>query len=453
MTLSSLAKLVPSVDWDLYVHHLLPSNSAKHPSQIVVTSPDYIAKVSKLVGTETSTRTLQAYLAWRVMFAFGDALGEDIRGPIRRLNSKITGTNPKSVKPRWDTCLDEVNEDIGFLAGRYYVLNKFGGNAKEKADEFVNSIKEVFLARLPKLEWIDDETREKAVQKVDELVRKVGYSDVTPDIMSPVSLSDYYADLEIQNDTYFENYIKARTFAVEEEWRQVGKKPDRSKWLMNPQEVNAYYNPSFNEIVFPAGILQNPFFGSNYPDYLNYGGIGVVVGHELTHGFDNMGRHFDAKGRLVQWWTNETAAQFDEKAECFVKQYSNFTMVDVNGEAIHVNGRLTLGENLADNGGLGEAFVAWKERYDSDKESKRYNNVRLPGLDQLSPEKLFFVNFGRVWCNKVTPAQAKKGVLTDEHSPGKWRVNGAVQNSNHFAKVFNCPVGSPMNPTHKCELW
>ncbi|KAI9486799.1 MAG: hypothetical protein EXX96DRAFT_474168 [Benjaminiella poitrasii] len=453
MSLSELAKIAPNVDWGLYVNHLLPANAPYPGNNLIVTSPDYISNVSSVLLGKENSRTLQAYFSWKVISAYADALGDEVRAPIRRLNSKLIGTNPKSIKPRWDTCLDEVNNALGFLAGRYYVIDKFGGNAKERADEFVNSIKEVFLKRLPSLEWIDDKTREKAVEKVDKLIRKVGYPDTSPDIMSPVSLSEYYGDLNMKSDDYFENYVNARKFEVLEEWRQVGKTPDRSKWLMNPQEVNAYYNPSFNEIVFPAGILQNPFFGSNYPDYLNYGGIGVVVGHELTHGFDNMGRHFDAEGRLVQWWTNETSVQFDEKANCFVKQYNNFTMVDEKGKAIHVNGKFTLGENLADNGGLGEAYVAWKQRYDSDKGSKRFNNVRLPGLDDLTPEHLFFVNFGRVWCNKVTPAQAKKGVLTDEHSPAKWRVNGAVQNSNYFAEVFQCPVGSPMNPAHKCELW
>ncbi|KAL9550950.1 hypothetical protein MBANPS3_004497 [Mucor bainieri] len=452
MSLSELAKIAPNVDWGLYVSHLLPPN-APHPGKLVVTSPAFIGNVSTQLLQEETTRTLQAYFTWKVIFAYADALGEEIRAPIHRLTSKLIGTNPKSIKPRWDTCLDEVNGAVGFLAGRYYVIDKFGGEAKERADDFINSIKEVFLKRLPELEWLDSATREKAVEKVEKLIRKVGYPDSSPNIMSPVSLSNFYGELNVASDDYFGNYVNARKFVVLDGWRQVGKTPDRSKWLMNPQEVNAYYNPSFNEIVFPAGILQNPFFGSNYPDYLNYGGIGVVVGHELTHGFDSMGRHFDAEGRLVQWWTNETAAQFDAKADCFVKQYSNFTMIDDKGEAIHVNGKFTLGENLADNGGLGESYIAWKQRYDSDKESKRYNNVRLPGLDALSPEQLFFVNFGRIWCNKVTPAQAKKGVLTDEHSPAKWRVNGAVQNSKYFAEVFQCPSGSPMNPVAKCELW
>ncbi|RCI04345.1 hypothetical protein CU098_003080, partial [Rhizopus stolonifer] len=450
MRLSDLTKLSPALDWGLYVKHLLPLGKP-HPSQIIVTSPHYIGNVSELIQSE-STEVVEAFLVWKTIHAYANALAEPIRGPIRRLNAQLIGADPKSIRPRWDTCLDEANDSIGFLIGRYYVLDKFGGDAKSHADEFVKSIKDIFVKRLPELSWLDSVTRERAVKKVDQLIRKIGYPDSTPDVMSPPSLLEYYKDLELKSDDYFGNYLNSRQWAIRENWNQVGSAPDKRIWLMNPQEVNAYYNPSFNEIVFPAGILQNPFFGSNYPDYLNYGGIGVVVGHELTHGFDNNGRHFDADGKLTQWWTNETSAQFDEKASCFVKQYSNFSMTDENGKEIYVNGKLTLGENLADNGGLRESYLAWKQQYDSDKESKKYNNVRLPGLDNLTPEQLFFVGFGRVWCNKATPAQAKKGVLTDEHSPPKWRVNGAVQNSQYFADVYKCPVGSPMNPAHKCEL-
>lgn len=284
MSLSEVSKLAPTIDWGMYVNHLSPAN-APHPGRIVVTSPEYLGRVSSELLEKENERTLEAYFNWRMIMAYAGALSEDLRKPIHRLNAKLTGTDPKRMRPRWDTCLDEVNGSLGFLAGRYYVIEKFGGDAKKRADEFVNSIKRVFLDRLPDLEWLDEVTREKAVKKVDELIRKVGYPDTTPNLMSPVSLSAYYGELNMSPDDYFENYANARQFGVLQDWRQLGKAPDRSKWLMNPQEVNAYYNPSFNEIVFPAGILQNPFFGNNYPDYLNYGGIGVVVGHELTVSF------------------------------------------------------------------------------------------------------------------------------------------------------------------------
>ncbi|CAO3591515.1 unnamed protein product [Absidia cylindrospora] len=451
-TLSQLAKLSPSIDWDLLISYLQPSASP-HQDSIIVTSPTFLANVSTELLEKSSPGAIWTYLTWRTIRGYVDALGEDLRKPSDRLLAKIQGTNAKVTQPRWETCLQQVDNSLGFMAGRLFVQQKFGGNAKERADDFINSIKQVFVDRLPDLEWLDDATRAKAVQKVDKLISKIGYPTKTPNIKSPVSLSEYYSGLHVSGDDYFGNFQASRQFDVKKEWQKVGTETDKSQWLMNPQEVNAYYNPTINEIVFPAGILQNPFFSGDYPDYLNYGGIGVVVGHELTHGFDSMGRHYDGNGRLVEWWTNSTSAAFDEKADCFVKQYSNFTMDAGHGEKIHVKGKQTLGENLADNGGLGEAYLAWKQRYDSDRQCKKYNNQRLPGLDDLTPNKLFFVNFGRVWCNKMTEERAKQRVLTDEHSPPKWRVNGAVQNSQHFAEVFQCPSGSPMNPKHKCELW
>jgi len=189
------------------------------------------------------------------------------------------------------------------------------------------------------------------------------------------------------------------------------------------------------------------------PEYLNYGGIGLVIGHELTHGFDNTGRQFDSKGRLVQWWSNATIDAFKDKTTCFVDQYSNFTMPTPSGGNVNVNVKLTLGENLADNGGLKQAYVAWRKRFDSDKDSDKYINHLLPGLEGLGREKLFYVNFGRVWCQRIRPEAAFERIRTDPHSPARWRVNGAVQNSKHFAETFQCPAGAPMNPKTKCELW
>ncbi|CAO3703649.1 unnamed protein product [Rhizopus stolonifer] len=443
LSLTEMSQRAPWIDWTVYLNQRLPS-TAPIPQHLIVTSPEYLNNLSLLLKEQVD---LEAYLVWKAIYEYSDGLSESIRRPIRLLDAHLSGSDPKTDKARWDICLDQVNDSVGFLVGRYYVLERFGGQAKEKAKSFVDSIKRVFLNRLPELSWIDPQTRERAVEKIERLIEKIGYPDQSPDVMSPISLLEYYGDLEFKKDDYFGNFVNSLQWAVRQDWSHVGQVPEKKKWLMNPQEVNAYYNPSFNEIVFPAGILQNPFFGQNYPDYLNYGGIGVVVGHELTHGFDNNGRHFDADGKLVEWWTNATSQRFDEKANCFIKQYSQFNMTDENKKAIYVNGKLTLGENLADNGGLRESYLAWKQHYVQE------NNVLLPGLDSLSPEKLFFINFGRIWCNKITPAQAKKGVLTDEHSPAQWRVNGAVQNSEYFAEVFSCPKGSRMNPIDKCELW
>ncbi|KAL0077838.1 hypothetical protein J3Q64DRAFT_1747688 [Phycomyces blakesleeanus] len=452
LTLSQLFNISSSIDWGLYISQMLPV-TASQPDFILVTSPEYISKVSSEVLGKSTNRAIQSFLMWQAIKSYAPALGEEIRKPLHKFNAKLSGTNPKVTKPRWEICLSQVDDSTGFLAGRYFALSKFQGDSKKRADEIVESIKEAFVNRLPELAWIDDATRERAEEKVAKLIRKIGYPTEIPNAMSPVSLSDYYSDLKIQSKNFYENFENSKKWASKAIWKEVGKPPNKAVWEMNIQVVNAYYNPSFNEIVFPAGILQNPFFRNEHPEYLNYGGIGAVVGHELSHGFDNMGRHYDPDGRLVEWWTNQTSASFDEKTKCFVDQYSNFTVEGGDGKQIHLNGKLTLGENLADNGGLGQSYLAWKKRYESDKDSKVYNNVLLPGLDNLTRDQLFFVNFGRIWCSKRTKELSKQLVFTDEHSPGRWRVNGAVQNSKNFAEVFKCPAGSPMNPVDKCEMW
>ncbi|RUS29055.1 hypothetical protein BC938DRAFT_481118 [Jimgerdemannia flammicorona] len=496
LTISDLSTHSPNIIWQSYIDTLvLPQNDP--PEIIISDAPDYIGYLSTSLLTTTNPRTLQEYLIWQAILNLVPELGEDYRKPLTLLKAKLTGVNPKVVPPRWETCLKKVDAALGQLAGRFYVLKKFGGNAKEQADGFIASIKEAFVERLPELKWVDDETRVKAIEKVDALTQKVGYATATPNILSPVSLAEYYERLTVIASDHFGNQLSAALWSVRDQWDKVGKRVNREQWLMNPQTVNAYYNPTANEIVFPAGILQAPFFGSTDPEYLNYGGIGVVVGHELTlyrflslpillsrpiqHGFDNSGRQFDPHGRLTQWWTNATVKAFEAKAQCFVDQYSNFTVPNPRGGAdIHVNGKLTLGENLADNGGLREAYAAWRKRFDNDNatkvEDRQYNNVLLPGLEGLGREQLFYVNYGRVWCNRMRPETAVErvrllfiyflqidlsvgrvdeniSIRTDPHSPNRWRVNGAVQNSRHFAETFECPLGSPMNPKKKCELW
>ncbi|KAI7852677.1 hypothetical protein BDC45DRAFT_443714 [Circinella umbellata] len=429
---------------------MLP-DSVPHQDTIVVSSPRYLDALSNQLINRSTQRTLQAYLLWQAINEYAPSLSEQIRKPLQRLSAKLRGTNAKVTKPRWETCLDQVDLSLGFLASRYFVLETFKRETKARADEFVASIKDSFLNRLPELEWLDQVTRDRAIEKAHALAHKVGYPTKTPNVMSPVSLSDYYSDLSVDQDDYFGNYLRGRQWLVMKNWKQAGKPTDKSTWEMTPSTVNAYFDPSKNQIVFPAGILQAPFFSGEYPDYLNYGGIGAVVGHELSHSYDNNGRHFDARGRLSEWWTKETLEAFEEKTKCFVNQYSNFTMDDEEGNPINVNGKLTLGENIADNGGVRQSYVAWKKVYDKNQNSKE--NMLLPGLENITPQQLFFINYGRIWCGKSTKAQAKQSILVDEHSPPKWRVIGALQNSKYFADVFKCPAGSPMNPIDKCDLW
>ncbi|CAG8542412.1 14891_t:CDS:10, partial [Acaulospora morrowiae] len=439
-TIFSLSRLSPSFMWLNYLTTLLPPN-ANHDLKIILHSNKYFKDVSNLVK-ETPPPVLQTYFIWQAVLGYADFLDENFRSPIRRLMAKLRGID-ESVKPkRWEVCLRAVDSTMGLMAGRFFVLKAFGGQSKEIADQLIGSLKDAFINRMPKIEWLDDATRDKAIDKVEKIIQKVGYPTKSPDTMSPGSLAEYYDKIVINNDTFFENIVSAERWQSERQWQKIGKPVDRGHWYMTPQTVNAYYNPTANEIVFPAGILQPPFFSAETPEYINFGGIGMVIGHELTHAFDNHGRRYDASGRLIQWWSNETIEAFNNKTECFISQYSNYTVDDPKGVPVHLNGRLTLGENLADNGGLAEAYHAWWTRYENDPDGELYNNQLLPGLNKNTRTTiLHFIRSYLVFK-----------VRTDPHAPAYWRVNGVLRNSQHFAKTFNCKSGTKMNPVDKCTL-
>lgn len=303
------------------------------------------------------------------------------------------------------------------------------------------------ITRLEHLQWIDDKTRKEGIEKVKSLKRKIGYPDY---VLKPSSLASKYFDLwAFSKNEYFENIMLSDQWDVQDNLRKITKPVDFDEFDMTPATVNAYYNPPLNEIVFPAGILGDGFYNHESPIYLNYGGIGSVIAHELTHAFDNNGREFDSQGRLRDWWTNATAVEFERLSTCFVNQYSKYTMVDSEGQPQNLNGQLTLGENLADNG-IMRSYEAYKMEVENNENA---NDQKLPGLTQYSNDQLFYIAFGQIWCNAITPAQATVRLRTDPHSPGRYRVNGVVTNSPHFANVFKCPEKAKMNPQSKCLLW
>ncbi|KAI1321658.1 hypothetical protein EDD11_003138 [Mortierella claussenii] len=450
-TLSQITDLAPAIDWSLILEKLL-GRGARTPNPIIVSMPDYLEKLNALIR-ETPAITLQNYFAWRLIQKLSVNLGVEYRKPLLLLKAALQGVSAEQMTPRWETCVDVVDSSLGAMAGYYFIQKAFQGDSKEMADSIISSLRSSFVHGLSKLNWLDKETLLNATEKVDLLIQKVGYSTDSPDVRSPESLEDYFKDLGVDKADFFGNQIRARTWTTQKVLGDLGKPVDKAKWLMSPQTVNAYYNPSANEIVFPAGILQQPFFHGDSPEYLNYGGIGVVAGHELTHAFDNEGRLFDAHGKLSDWWSNSTLKEFKERSQCFIDQYGNFTVKDPQGRENHVNGKLTLGENLADNGGLKRSFDAWQTRFKSDPRGSKYKNHLLAGLEDYSREQLFYMSFARVWCSQRRPASAIEGLRTDPHAPARWRVNGAVQNSPHFAEVFGCKARSPMNPDSKCDLW
>ncbi|KAF9331960.1 hypothetical protein BG006_005193 [Podila minutissima] len=450
-TLAQIAELVPSIDWTLVVEKL--STKGTHiQDPIIVSSPEYLAKLDTLLQ-ETPALTLQNYFVWKLISQLAVNLDGETRQPMMRLKAALQGTSSHIVTPRWETCVDVVDAALGAMAGHFFIQQAFKGDSKEGAESIISSLRTAFVDGLAHLDWLDHETLVNAKEKVEYLIQKVGFSVESPDVRSSEGLEEYFKDLEVEPTDFFGNQIRARRWNMKNVMSQLSKPVDKAKWLMSPQTVNAYYNPSGNEMVFPAGILQPPFFHTDSPEYLNYGGVGVVAGHELTHAFDDEGRRYDATGKFSDWWTGSTLQEFKAKTQCFVDQYGGFTVEDPQGHENQVNGKLTLGENLADNGGLKTAFEAWQTRFDSDPQGEKFKNHLLAGLEQFSREQLFYVAFARVWCSHRRPASAIEALRTDPHSPAKWRVNGAVQNSKHFAEVFKCAAGAPMNPKTKCDLW
>jgi endothelin-converting enzyme len=289
---------------------------------------------------------------------------------------------------------------------------------------------------------MDQVTTDRAVNKVHNIIQKIGYPTSSPDIGNATELHEYYHDLEVSSKDFFGNVLSSRAFDVEREWSQLGKPVDRNLWGMTVPTVNAYYNPPGNEIVFPAGIMQFPVFDVNLPAYVSYGAFGSVAGHELSHAFDSTGRHYDETGNLTEWWTENTIHAFKKRADCFVEQYANFTVEGPNDKPLHVNGRLTLGENIADAGGLSAAFQAWQRR------SRETPNKNLPGLEHFTQEQLFFVSYSNWWCGKSRKDAAVSKIYTDPHAP-KWaRILGTMANSREFRESFSCKSKEPT-----CKLW
>lgn len=333
----------------------------------------------------------------------------------------------------------------------------FHGDSKNHAQKMINEVRNAFKKNLKNLKWMDPETREAAEIKADAISDMIGYPDF---IQNPKLLDERYHNLTVRNDTYFENNIHLNYYNLVKNLEKINEPVNKTTWSksclnlklnffnltplpgMFPSTVNAYYTPGKNQMVFPAGILQSPFYDSKYPASLNFGGMGVVMGHELTHGFDDQGREFDKDGNLHQWWNNNTIDLFKNRTECFTKQYGKY---QINGK--NLNGNQTLGENIADNGGLKAAYHAYLE-YTKEKPDP----PPLPGID-LTHKQLFFLAFAQVWCSTVTVETANLEIVKDPHSPAKYRVIGSLTNLKEFSEEFKCSAGTRMNPKEKCEVW
>ncbi|KAG0085149.1 hypothetical protein BGZ93_000832 [Podila epicladia] len=451
MHLSQIAAATPSIDWPLLLEKALPPSTIV-PEPLTVASKDYLPNLEALLQ-KTSSKTIQSYLAWSLIRRNHISLDSVYQQPMKELDQVLSGVPASTVDDRSKNCISFVNRNIGELPGHYFVQQVFSGDSRKEVESIIANLQNTYIKSFPNYAWLDKTTLQGALKKMAAMGVKVGWSVSNPNTSSSASLDHYYKALEIKEDDYYGNIVRTSMWQTQREFRVLGKLVDNRSLGMPPQTVNAFYDPTANQISFPAGILQPPAFHVDNPDYANYGAIGVIAGHEITHGFDNQGHIFDSKGKMENWWTNSTEEAFNTRAICFVHQYGNFTIKDPLGKETNLNGHMTLGENIADNGGLNKAFETWQARYRSDPLGKTIKNPRLPGLEALTPEQLFFVSYARLWCSKARPESLLQQVMTDPHSPSEWRIKGALQNSKYFAQAFKCKKGAPMNPVKKCDVW
>ncbi|XDB46764.1 PREDICTED: endothelin-converting enzyme 2 isoform X5 [Capra hircus] len=437
MSIAELQALAPSMDWLEFLSFLLSPLELGDSEPVVVYGTDYLQQVSELIN-RTEPSVLNNYLIWNLVQKTTSSLDHRFESAQEKLLETLYGTK-KSCTPRWQTCISNTDDALGFALGSLFVKATFDRQSKEIAEGMISEIRTAFEEALGQLVWMDEKTRQAAKEKADAIYDMIGFPDF---ILEPKELDDVYDGYEVSEDSFFQNMLNLYNFSAKVMADQLRKPPSRDQWSMTPQTVNAYYLPTKNEIVFPAGILQAPFYACNHPKALNFGGIGVVMGHELTHAFDDQGREYDKEGNLRPWWQNESLAAFRNHTACIEEQYSQYK---VNGEKL--NGRQTLGENIADNGGLKAAYNAYKAWL-----RKHGEEQQLPAVG-LTNHQLFFVGFAQVWCSVRTPESSHEGLVTDPHSPARFRVLGTLSNSRDFLRHFGCPVGSPMNSGQLCEVW
>lgn len=438
MKVSELQDLIGSAKLDLRQYLRQVFGRDLGDTSILVYTPKYFRELGGVLN-KTSKRVLANYIVWNAINAqVGYFPSKFIEASF--LLSKVE-SGIASVDPRWQRCVSKVNSAFGYASSALYVLDHFAKESRSKVLDIVKEIEDAFIKGIPLVSWMDDKTRETAIEKVRKIVQMIGYPDW---ILDSVQLDKYYENVTLVTGEFLVSHLNIRRESVLRNHNKLGTVPDRQEWHMMPVETNAYYSQSNNQIVFPAGILQRPFFTPSFPMSFNFGTTGMIIGHEMTHGFDNKGRHYDKYGNLNNWWTDQSATSFQSKTSCMVRQYSNYT-----AENTHLKGERVLGENIADNGGLKTAYMAYRHWF----KSKDSNEVKdLPGLT-LTQEQLFFVGFGQLWCSYYTPQYTKQAILTDEHTISKFRTIGVVSNSGDFARAFQCAPNTPMNPQIKCQVW
>ncbi|XP_034934335.1 neprilysin-1-like [Chelonus insularis] len=437
MTLRELQRKVPQIQWRTYFQTFV--NASITDDELVVSyAMPYFIQMGRIIQ-ETDERVLYNYFLWRLVMVVLPHMIDDYQQ--KRIEFQKTLLGVLSERSRYSQCVEWTNKKMGTAVGALFVRDHFDSKSMSTALEMIHNIREAFNELLDENHWMDDETRAVAKIKANSINERIGFPEY---IKNPYLLSKEYEMLNISRDRFLENVFTVLRFHAARNLARFGQPVDKNSWSTEPAVVNAFYNPNKNDIVLPAGILQPLFYSQHFPKSLNYGGIGVVIGHEITHGFDDKGRQHDKDGNLMQWWNNSTVEAFRARAKCIVDQYSRYKLREIN---LTVDGELTQGENIADNGGLKQAFRAYKKWADTHDPEPI-----LPGLN-MTHDQLFFLNYAQIWCGTMTPEHALIEVRSSEHPPGSVRVMGTLSNSIDFAKAYNCPVGSPMNPYDKCSVW
>ncbi|MEO8216784.1 MAG: M13-type metalloendopeptidase [Acidobacteriota bacterium] len=427
MSVAELSKVTPQINWQRYLKEI----NATGFTSVNVAQPEFMKQVGRMVAGQ-SLANWKTYLRWQLINNEAPYLSEPFVNENFDFNGKVL-TGSTELLPRWRRCVAQTDGAMGEALGQAYVDKNFKGEAKARAKEMVQNLIDALHQDLTTLDWMTPATRQQAEAKLNAFARKIGYPDTWRD----------YSSLNIDRNSYVQNVLNANRFEFQRDLNKIGKPVDRNEWGMSPPTVNAYYNPSMNEIVFPAGILQPPFYDPNADDAYNYGGMGAVIGHEMSHGFDDQGSQFDAKGNLANWWTPEDKKRFDEKSTCVEKQFDSFEAE----KGLHLTGKLVTGESIADLGGLKLAYLAYKKSLEGKAD---------PGIiNGFTPDQRFFLGWAQVWATNQRPEAMRMQVATDPHPLARFRVNGPLSNLPEFARAYSCKDGQAMvRPANeRCEIW
>lgn len=435
-----LSKAAPDYDWMKHVRYVFKSQnkSVTANENIVVPGIEYLKKMMTVVK-RTSKKTLSNYIVWSIIQDEIPYLSQPFLNARKHYKEKVLGT--KGLRKRWKTCVAYTNEYLGELLGKLYKESHFKESTKTSVEDMITNIRKAFMNNVKTLTWMDKKTKDKVNDKANAMKDQVGYPSY---ITNATRFKVKFAKLDISDRNFFGNRVNIIKFAHQRMLKKINKNVDKIEWPMDPQTINAMYSFNTNGMIIPAGILQPPFFhGEKNSVAMAYGAIGAILGHEMTHGFDNTGRKFNKHGELEQWWTKKSQLAFKKRSKCMIDQYNNYKV----GGKYQVNGNLTLGENIADNGGFKTALRAYNDWLDKSKK-----DIVFKGLEYTN-EQLFHVAFGQAYCSNSRPNEQYLATLNDRHTEEEFRVIGTLSNSVEFAKAFNCKLGTRMNPEKKCSVW